>query len=283
MASASRTISIGVSALYKPVITRGTSTSCSPMGGPAWSEPSHHMRLPRVSAAASGAAPCARSSRRVVRCRAQSDKDPFDDLFRSKVFSSEMVMKEFNSMVNELMGLSRMASKFPDFDIAGKRMFLEKMREGGERYELFIKRLELSDDPAAREYLRSTNAQMLNGGFTLKAMFDGLKGSLQQYEQWVEQEERAVAAGPEVHAQFLKAFKGVWQQTALGAIDTSQLAQSLPPEVLLRAQRDPQFWAAIREISDNPSPEVLNKWMSNENLSPLITELARTMLNKRQF
>lgn len=30
-------------------------------------------------------------------------------------------------MVSDLMALSRMASKFPDFDIAGKRMYLEKV------------------------------------------------------------------------------------------------------------------------------------------------------------
>ena len=43
-------------------------------------------------------------------------------------------------------------------------MFLEKMDDAGGRYEIFIKRLELSTDPAAREYLRATNAQMLEGG-----------------------------------------------------------------------------------------------------------------------
>jgi hypothetical protein len=36
-------------------------------------------------------------------------------------------MQEFSSMVNDLMALSRMASKFPDFDIAGKRMYLDKV------------------------------------------------------------------------------------------------------------------------------------------------------------
>lgn len=35
-------------------------------------------------------------------------------------------------------------------------------------------------------------------------MFAGLKQSLGQYEQWVEQEERALAAGPEAHATFLQ-------------------------------------------------------------------------------
>ncbi len=39
-----------------------------------------------------------------------------------------------------------------------------QLRAASERYQLWIKRLELSDDPAAKEYLRFTNAQMLNGG-----------------------------------------------------------------------------------------------------------------------
>ena len=34
-----------------------------------------------------------------------------------------------SSVVGELMGLSRMASSFPDFDLEGKKMFLEKMGE----------------------------------------------------------------------------------------------------------------------------------------------------------
>jgi hypothetical protein len=42
-----------------------------------------------------------------------------------------------------------------------------------DRYEVFMKRLELSGDEFAREYLRYTNAQMLNGGFTLQTMFLG--------------------------------------------------------------------------------------------------------------
>lgn len=41
------------------------------------------------------------------------------------------------------------------------------------RVQIFMKRLELCDDPAAQEYLRYTNAQMLEGGFTLQVMFQG--------------------------------------------------------------------------------------------------------------
>jgi hypothetical protein len=47
------------------------------------------------------------------------------------------------------------------------------MEDASGRYEIFMKRLELSDDPAAKEFLRVTNAQMLNGGLTVKALFTG--------------------------------------------------------------------------------------------------------------
>jgi hypothetical protein len=36
-----------------------------------------------------------------------------------------------------------------------------------------MKRLELCDDPAAKEYLRYTTAQMMNGNFNYSIMFEG--------------------------------------------------------------------------------------------------------------
>jgi hypothetical protein len=36
-----------------------------------------------------------------------------------------------------------------------------------------LKRLEQSDDAAVREYLRANDAQMLDGGLTMKGMFEG--------------------------------------------------------------------------------------------------------------
>jgi hypothetical protein len=73
-------------------------------------------------------------------------------------------------VIGELMSLSRMASKFPDFDVEGKRLYLAQMEDAGGRYEVFMKRLELSQDPQAAEFLRATNAQMLEGGMTWPQM-----------------------------------------------------------------------------------------------------------------
>jgi hypothetical protein len=50
---------------------------------------------------------------------------------------------------------------------------LLQMAESTGRYQIFIKRLELCEDPAAKEFLRYQNAQMLEGGFTMPQMFAG--------------------------------------------------------------------------------------------------------------
>ena len=51
----------------------------------------------------------------------------------------------------------------PALILTPKRLACQ-MEESCGRYEVFLKRLELSSDPGAREYLRSTNAQMLEAG-----------------------------------------------------------------------------------------------------------------------
>lgn len=84
---------------------------------------------------------------------------------------------------------------------------------------MFLKRLELSDDPAAREYLRFTNAQILNSGHGgLHSMITGLRQSLGQYEMWAAKEE-AVAADPIAHQRFLQARAGM-QKVALFCFST---------------------------------------------------------------
>lgn len=95
--------------------------------------------------------------------------------------------------------------------------YLVRLRHS--RYEVFLKRLELSDDPAAREYLRFTNAQILNSGHGgLHSMITGLRQSLGQYEMWAAKEE-AVAADPIAHQRFLQARAGM-QKVALFCFST---------------------------------------------------------------
>lgn len=225
-------------------------------------------------------------NRQQQRCRrviaaATDYGEAYDNLFRSKVFQSELVVKEFDSIMGELRQLSMMASRFPDFDLQGKEMFLDKMEENTERYKLFMKRLELCDDPAAKEYLRYTTAQMMEGGFNYQVMFEGLRQSLAQYRHWLE-EERKVSSDPIKHQEFLAAFRESWMSSALGSIDMSILSRMADPQMVAQAQKDPEFYKAIKEISENPTNEVMGRWMDHPKIGPLVATMWKTMQMQRQ-
>eukprot|EP00879_Flechtneria_rotunda_P021725 GHRR01022909.1.p1 GENE.GHRR01022909.1~~GHRR01022909.1.p1 ORF type:complete len:149 (+),score=21.33 GHRR01022909.1:1044-1490(+) len=143
-----------------------------------------------------------------------------------------------------------------------------------------MKRLELCDDPAAKEYLRYTNAQMLEGGFTLQAMFEGLSKSLEQYRSWL-QEEKRVSADPVKHQKFLQDLKNAWSMSAMGAIDMSALSQLADPRTVVEAQKDPEFYKCIREISDNPTSETMSRWLDHPKLGPLVSSMWKAMQVRR--
>ncbi len=98
----------------------------------------------------------------------RSSENPYDNLPNSSVFKSSMVVEDFQRIGMEMSQLASLTSKFPDFDLEGKKMYLQKMEEACDSYRIFLKRMELADDPASKEFLRYMNAQMLNGGFTLQ-------------------------------------------------------------------------------------------------------------------
>ena len=44
----------------------------------------------------------------------------------------------------------------------------------------------------------------------------------------------------------------MWSKSALGKMDMGAISQ-LDPTILFQAQKDPNFWKAIKEISDSPN------------------------------
>jgi hypothetical protein len=232
----------------------------------------HHRCRPslRAAAAASSSSP-------------SDGERAYGNLFNARIFADPERQSEFERCMSDLRQLSMMSSKFPEMDTAGKRFFLQAMEESSERYRIFIKRLELAKgaDPAAAEYLAYTSQQMEAGGFSIGAMFEGLAQSLGRYRQIVDAEERAEAAGPVEAQRFREALRQEWGQSALGAIDMGQLAEMVPPEVIARAQADPQFYVCIKEISESPTPDVLARWISHEKIGPLVTAMSKLILQKR--
>jgi len=87
---------------------------------------------------------------------------------------------------------------------------------------------------------------------------------------------------PVAHQQFKKELKSLWSQSALGRMDMGKMSQ-MDPQILFQAQKDPQFWKAIKEISDNPtSPEVLMKWLDDPKMGPLVAEMWKQMMAQQQ-
>ncbi|GFH06133.1 uncharacterized protein HaLaN_00712 [Haematococcus lacustris] len=81
---------------------------------------------------------------------------------------------------------------------------------------------------------------MSSGGISLRRMVEGMASSLEMYKQWVMREEAAVAAGPAAHQQYLQSFRTQWQQSSLGAMDFDFLVKNISPDVMMKAQKDPQ-------------------------------------------
>jgi hypothetical protein len=209
--------------------------------------------------------------------------DAYSNLFNARIFADPERQREFERCTSDLRSLAEMSSKFPDMDAAGKRFFLQAMEESSDRYRIFTKRLELSKetDPAAAQYLKYTDEQMARGGFRLGQMFEGLAQSLARYRQIVDAEERAEAAGPAEAARFREALRAEWGQSALGTIDMRQLAEMVDAEAIAKAQADPDFYRAIREISESPTPDVLARWIDHVRIGPVVTAMSKMLLSKR--
>ena len=79
----------------------------------------------------------------------------------------------------------------------------------------------------------------------------------------------------------LQNFKQQWTQTAMGAIDMSVLSQMADPMIVAQAQKHPEFYRYIKEISDNPTTEVMSRWLDHPVLGKLVGAMWKTMQVQR--
>lgn len=61
----------------------------------------------------------------------------------------------------------------------------------------------------------------------------------------------------------------------------SYLAQRVDPMILMKAQKDPQFWKAINEISNDPRMETMKPWLDDPNIGPFVSEMWKVMMEKQ--
>jgi len=95
-------------------------------------------------------------------------------------FESEIVQQESKRLFEDYQQLMRLGSDYGKFDREGKRLFIAQMEELMERYRIFMKRFELSDDFQARMTMEQLKTQLGPLGITMDQMFDQMKRTLEQ-------------------------------------------------------------------------------------------------------
>ncbi len=98
-------------------------------------------------------------------------------------FESEIVQQEAKSLFTDYQNLMRLGSNYGKFDREGKRLFIEQMEEVLERYRIFMKRMELSDDFMAQMNIKQLQNHLSNFGLTPQQMFDQMRATLEQMKQ----------------------------------------------------------------------------------------------------
>ncbi|GAB4819475.1 hypothetical protein N2152v2_006521 [Parachlorella kessleri] len=81
-------------------------------------------------------------------------------------------------------------AKFPDFDLEGKRIFIQQVDQLAERAEIHYTRLRLADGPEMKDIVRQLDVQCLEASFSLKCMVEGFKQRAEVLRQMLEEEER---------------------------------------------------------------------------------------------
>ena len=80
-------------------------------------------------------------------------------------FESDIVQEEAKKLFTDYQELMKLGSDYGKFDREGKKMFIKKMESLMDRYKVFMKRFELSEDFQAKmtvEQLKTQLSQLQN-------------------------------------------------------------------------------------------------------------------------
>ncbi len=102
-------------------------------------------------------------------------------------FDSEVVQQEARQLFEDYQSLMQIGSEYGKFDREGKKIFIEKMEGLMERYRIFMKRFELSEDFMAQMTVQQLRTQLGQFGITPQQMFDQMNMTLERMKSELEQ------------------------------------------------------------------------------------------------
>lgn len=111
------------------------------------------------------------------------------DLLRAMgFFDSEIVQQEAKQLFEDYQSLIQLGGSYGKFDREGKKIFIEQMEGMMERYRIFMKRFELSDDFMAQMTVEQLHTQLNQFGITPQQMFDQMHMTLERMKSELEQQ-----------------------------------------------------------------------------------------------
>jgi hypothetical protein len=101
-------------------------------------------------------------------------------------FDSELVQKEAMQLFQDYQELMQVGSNYGKFDREGKKMYIQQMEDIMERYRIFMKRFELSEDFTAKMTVEQLKTQLSQFGMTPDAMFNQMQQTLERMKAQIE-------------------------------------------------------------------------------------------------
>jgi len=101
-------------------------------------------------------------------------------------FDSEVVQQEAKQLFEDYQSLIKIGSEYGKFDLEGKKIYIEKMEELMERYKIFMKRFELSEDFMAQMTVQQLKTQLGQFGITPEQMFQQMELTLERMKSELE-------------------------------------------------------------------------------------------------
>ncbi len=101
-------------------------------------------------------------------------------------FDSEIVQQEAKQLFEDYQSLMQLGAGYGKFDREGKKLFIEQMEAVMDRYRIFMKRFELSEDFMAQMTVEQLKTQLGQFGITPQQMFDQMNMTLQRMKAEIE-------------------------------------------------------------------------------------------------
>jgi hypothetical protein len=101
-------------------------------------------------------------------------------------FDSEIVQQEAKQLFEDYQSLTQLGGSYGKFDREGKKMFIDQMEAMMDRYRIFMKRFELSEDFMAQMTVEQLRTQLGQFGMTPQQMFDQMNLTLERMKAELE-------------------------------------------------------------------------------------------------